>query len=125
MHAHRPSRSAKGGSRAASGIDLAAIVDPAERSMNWSVRPDGTMERFSADWHKFTGLDAMRSSGFRWQKAIHVDDVLPFLIRWARARRLGIPFEGACRLRRACDGRYGWFHVRSLPQRKDGMIMRW
>ena len=103
----------------ATEVDLGGIVN-ALPALVWTTQDDGRSDFVNRYWCEFTGLgpDVARDHG--WQRAIHPDDLTPFLDRWSRIRQSGVATEIDGRLRRF-DGEYRWFVFRpSIIEDKAG-----
>jgi PAS domain S-box-containing protein len=92
---------------AAAGIDLGRVVN-ALPALIWTTQGDGRSDFVNRYWCEYTGLlpDAALDHG--WQRAIHPDDLSPFLDSCGAIGQSGVPKEIDARLRRF-DGEYRWF----------------
>ena len=55
---------------------------------------------------------------------VHPEDISVITPQSANSISIGEPYDYECRIRRF-DGVYRWFHVRGLPYREGGRIVRW
>ncbi len=95
------------------------------RQILWIARPDGAIDFFNQPWFDYTELAFEQSEGWGWKKAIHPDDLKPFLDAWAKALQQERDCQMECRLKRA-DGAYRWHLMRALPERDhQGRILAW
>jgi PAS domain S-box-containing protein len=77
-------------------------------------------------WTEYTGLSVEQTSGAGWHRAIHPEDLARHSEKWRISIATGQPFEEEARFRRAADGEYRWFLVRSVPLRdRRGKIRKW
>jgi PAS domain S-box-containing protein len=81
----------------------------------WTALPDGSVDFINCHWQEYTGLSAERTVGSGWQAAIHPADLPRSVERWRASVAFGEPFEGEVRFRRAADGEYRWFLIKSVP----------
>jgi len=87
--------------------------------------PDGANEFVNQRWQDYTGLSQEETSGWRWEPAVHPDDLPAVLERWRSFISSGKAGEADGRLRRS-DGVYRWFLIRVEPLRDEsGNIVRW
>jgi PAS domain S-box-containing protein len=94
--------------------------------MAWTTLRDGSNAFVNRRWTEYTGLSAEDTAGSGWQGAVHPEDVEQHLRRWRASVASGEPFEDEARFRRAADGEYRWFLVRSVPLRDEqGDILKW
>ena len=92
----------------------------------WTARPDGSNEFTNRSWQEYTGLSVEETAGSGWKSAVHPDDVHQHVEKWVASAISGEPFENEARYRRAADGAYRWFLVRSVARRDEqGNILRW
>src|SRR5215470_6139691 len=86
---------------------------------------DGANEFVNQRWQDYTGLSQEKTSGWRWQVAVHPDDLPAVLERWRSFISSGNAGETEGRLRRS-DGVYRRFLIRVEPLRDEsGNILRW
>ena len=77
-------------------------------------------------WFNYTGLTMGQTLGNGWIEALHPEDQEQILPLWNRSILNGNHYEMEMRFRRASDGEYRWFMVRSLPSHNDsGQVVRW
>ena len=92
----------------------------------FTALPDGSITFVNRQWTEFTGLSAEETAGAGWQRVIHPQDLARHTAKWQISAAAGEPFEDEARFRRAADGEYRWFLVRSVPFRgEQGKILRW
>jgi PAS domain S-box-containing protein len=95
-------------------------------AMTFTALSDGRNTFVNKRWTEYTGLSVEQSSGGGWQRAIHPDDLVRHSEKWRISVATGRLFEGEARFRRATDGEYRWFLVRSVPLRDQrGKIVKW
>jgi PAS domain S-box-containing protein len=88
--------------------------------------PDGQRTFVNGRWVEYTGLTEKQALGWRWQAAVHPDDLGRVLKRWQESLASGSTLEYEARLRRGADGDYHWFQTRAVPVRdKRGKIIKW
>src|SRR5262249_27272164 len=86
---------------------------------------DGANEFVNQRWQDYTGLSQEETSGWRWQVAVHPDDLPTVLERWRSFISSGNAGEAEGRLWRS-DGVYRWFLIRVEPLRDEmGNVVRW
>src|SRR6266436_8892587 len=104
-------------------LDARLVVD-AIPGLSWSGHPDGSVESFNRRWYEYTGLSPEESFGWGWTAAVHCDDLVRLLDRWA-ARDTERRRECDVRLRRS-DGDFQWFLLRYEPVCDPaGAVVRW
>jgi PAS domain S-box-containing protein len=86
-------------------------------AMTFTTLPDGSNTFVNKRWTEYTGLAVEQSSGAGWQRAIHPEDLGRHSEKWHASVAGGQSFEDEARFRRAADGEYRWFLVRSVPLR--------
>ena len=95
-------------------------------SIVWTSQSDGAISYFNQRWSDYTGLAFEDSEGWKWQRAIHPEDLQTYLDQWSRACTAETSFENQFRLRRNLDGVYRWHLGRAVPYRNaDGVIVQW
>jgi PAS domain S-box-containing protein len=95
-------------------------------AMTFTTLSDGSCTFVNKRWTEYTGLSVEHSSGARWRSAIHAEDLARYSEKWGVSIAAGQLFEDEARFRRATDGEYRWFLVRSVPLRdRHGRIVRW
>ena len=103
---------------------LRLIIDTTP-ALIYSARPDGYIDFFNQQCLEFLGLPFEEISGWEWTKAIHADDLEPFLAKWRAALETGEPLIAESRVRRA-DGNYrGMLHRYVALVGDQGKIVRW
>jgi PAS domain S-box-containing protein len=101
--------------------ELRDVIDTIPTGVGAAL-PDGSMEFVNRRSAEYSGMD---STGFRWQAAIHPDDLRRHMDKWQASLATGEPFENEVRYRRA-DGHYRWFLVRAVALRDaHGTIRKW
>jgi PAS domain S-box-containing protein len=91
----------------------------------WTASPDGAVDFFNERWLKYSGRTLPSLLGWKWQSALHPDDVGSFIAHWREALITGQPFDREIRVRRA-DGEYRWWLIRNEPKHGDsGQIVKW
>src|SRR5262249_17503279 len=99
----------------ASDAQLRKIIDTIP-VLAFCTRADGANEFTNQRGQDYTGLSQQDTSGWRWQAAIHPDDLPAVLERWRSLIRSGDAGEAEGRLRRS-DGVFRWFLIRVEPLR--------
>ena len=103
---------------------LRLIIDTTP-ALIYSARPDGYIDFFNQQCLVFLGLPFEEISGWEWTKAIHADDLEPFLAKWRAALETGEPLIAESRVRRA-DGNYrGMLHRYVALVGDQEKIVRW
>ena len=95
-------------------------------ALAWTSTPDGSNDFVNRRWLEYTGitLGQMRDAGAT--RPFHPEDIDKHLEKWRSALATGETFENEARVRRAADGEYRWFLIRSLPLRDErGTIVKW
>jgi PAS domain S-box-containing protein len=96
---------------------------PAMTFTTWS---DGSCTFVNKRWTEYTGLSVEDTVGAGGQRAIHPEDLARHSGKWRISVTTGQVFEDEARYRRAADGEYRWFLVRSVPLRNQhGHIVKW
>jgi PAS domain S-box-containing protein len=91
----------------------------------WTALPDGAVDFFNERWLRYSGRSLESLLGWKWQSAVHPDDVEAFLADWRATLVSGEPLEREIRVQRA-DGEYHWWLIRNEPKRDEtGRIVRW
>lgn len=85
----------------------------------WSARPDLSCDFVSRAWLEFTGFTAEQALGHGWSRALHPEDLAPWLDACVRAFDAREPFTLEYRLRRR-DGEYRWLLDRATPRYETG-----
>ena len=92
----------------------------------WAAQPDGTVDYYNQQWHRYTGMPEEGTGDASWEPVLHPDDLAVTHETWSRATRTGEPYEMEYRIKRASDGAYHWFLGRGLPIKDAaGSIVRW
>jgi PAS domain S-box-containing protein len=95
-------------------------------AMTFTTLPDGSSTFVNKRWTEYTGLSVGETAGAGWERAVHPEDLPRHSEKWRVSIATGHPFEDESRFRRASDGEYRWFLVRSVPLRDEhGKILRW
>ena len=91
----------------------------------WTALPDGYIDYLNQRWREYTGLSLTEAGGWRWQVAIHPEDVAGLVEYWISVLASGKPGETEARLRRF-DGEYRWFLFRGVPlYNAAGKLVKW
>jgi PAS domain S-box-containing protein len=92
----------------------------------WTGRVDGWVDYFNERFFDYTGLTLEESEGWRWQAALHPEDLRLCLQRWNNALATGERLEVECRVR-GRDDIYRWHLLRALPlrDRRTGGVKSW
>ena len=95
-------------------------------AMAWSASPDSSCTYVNKNWTEYTGLSLEETVGSGWLRAVHQQDAEQHLSSWQKSVATGQPFQNEVRFRRATDGQYRWFTVRSVPllDEQSG-ILKW
>ncbi len=108
----------------ASELRLKTLVDGVPQLV-WRAADGGHWSWASPQWQTVTGQTPAQSAGLGWLDAVHPDDRLASLDRWAHAGERGT-LEMEHRLRDHASGQYRWFQTRASPVRQDdGTIVEW
>jgi PAS domain S-box-containing protein len=95
-------------------------------AMTFTALSNGFCIFVNKRWTEYTGLSVEQTSGAGWQRAVHPEDLVRHSEKWRTSVATGRLFEDETRFRRAADGEYRWFLVRSVPLRdQHGKIIRW
>ena len=95
--------------------ELSHIVD-ALPALVWTARADGYADFLNQRWCEYTGLPFDEALGWKWQRAIHPDDLPMLLECWEAIVASGEPGELQARIKRS-DGAYRWFQFSACPLR--------
>lgn len=91
----------------------------------WRAVDSGHWTWASRQWRDYTGQSETDSEGWGWLDPVHADDRPIAREAWSRAAEQG-GFEIEVRIRRANDGAYRWFQVRTAPITDErGQIVEW
>jgi PAS domain S-box-containing protein len=90
--------------------------------MTWHARPDMSCEHVNRAWLEYTGYTLEQALGEGWSRALHPEDLAPWLDTCVRAFDERKPFEIEYRLRRR-DGEYRWFCDRAAPRYAEGVFV--
>lgn len=93
----------------------------------WISNAQGETEYVNRQWLEYSGLTVEQSrNAQKVREFYHPEEVQTILEHWAIAQATQHPFEMEARLRRASDGAYRWFLMRSTPVLDDqGQVLRW
>ena len=95
-------------------------------AMVWSASPDGSVDFINRRWQEVTGLSPGESLGWKWERAIHPEELERYLSKWRASLATGQQFETELRLRGAQGGDYRWFMESGVPLKDDqGKIRKW
>jgi diguanylate cyclase (GGDEF)-like protein/PAS domain S-box-containing protein len=89
---------------------------------------DGSVVYCNRAWFDYTGLSEGKTYAGDWHSAIHPDDTPGFAATWLDVMVRGADHERETqlRLRRASDGMFRWFAVRTTPVRDaTGATVKW
>jgi len=91
----------------------------------WTTDAEGMLTYISPSVLSYTGLTAGQINSDGWLPALHPDDRMEHMEKWAHSLQTGEPFLLEHRHRRH-DGVYRWHLTRAIPQRDpDGKIQMW
>src|SRR6202521_5064384 len=94
-------------------------------ALAWTSLADGSPDFVNRRWLEYTGVSPEQMQGL-WTRPFHPEDIDRHLDKWRSALATGETFENEARVRRAADGEYRWFLIRSLPLRDEsGNIVKW
>ncbi|HTD36977.1 MAG TPA: SpoIIE family protein phosphatase [Candidatus Limnocylindrales bacterium] len=92
----------------------------------WTLDRHGKLDFVNERWTAYTGLALDESASERRDEVFHPDDRPSLLGRWREAQAVREPFELDCRIRRAADGAFRWFRIRTAPALEDdGELAGW
>jgi hypothetical protein len=93
----------------------------------WVVNANNELEYVNQQWCDYAGLtleQARKRESF--SLVIHPEDIQSTYQQWAKSLATGTPYEKECRLKRASDGVYRWFLVRTMPVKDEqGRVIQW
>lgn len=90
----------------------------------WTANGDGYIDWYNDRWCDYTGQTPDEALGWGWQTVHHPDDLPDVMGCWAHSLATGEPFAMEFRLL-GKDGVYRWFLTRSVPERRNGVVVRW
>lgn len=91
----------------------------------WTAGPDGTVNYFNRRREEYDGLSRDDNGSWRWEGALHPDDVQPTLEAWSEALTTGEVYEVTHRVR-CLDGTDRWLLSRAVPlSDESGRIVKW
>ena len=91
----------------------------------WRAVDSGHWTWASRQWRDYTGQSEAASEAWGWLEPVHPDDRPIAREAWSHAVERG-GFEIEIRIRRASDGAYRWFQVRTTPIRDEGgTLVEW
>lgn len=93
----------------------------------WISNAQGKIEYVNRQWLEYSGLTAEQSRDPQIAAEFHhPEEIQAVFEQWAIAQETQQPFEIEARLRRAADGVYRWFLIRSVPALDEqGQVLRW
>jgi PAS domain S-box-containing protein len=91
----------------------------------WSNLADGSNDFSNQGWQDYTGISSEGARGWRWQAAVHPEDLPKLMTTWLEMVSAGKAGEFETRLRRH-DGVFHWFLCRIDALRDEsGRVVRW
>src|SRR3984893_5449004 len=95
-------------------------------ALAWTSLADGSNDFVNRRWLEYTGISLEQMQRAGTTTPFHPEDIEEHLDKWRSALATGEPFENEARVRRAADGEYRWFLIRSLPLHDErGNIIKW
>ena len=95
-------------------------------ALAWTSLADGSNDFVNRRWLEYTGISLEETQRTGTTAPFHPEDIDEHLDKWRSALATGETFENEARVRRAADGEYRWFLIRSLPLRDErGNIVKW
>jgi PAS domain S-box-containing protein len=95
-------------------------------ALAWTSLADGSNDFVNRRWLEYTGISLEQMQHAGTTTPFHPEDIDKHLDKWRSALATGDTFENEARVRRAADGEYRWFLIRSLPLRDEsGNIVKW
>ncbi|HEY9876767.1 MAG TPA: PAS domain S-box protein, partial [Candidatus Obscuribacterales bacterium] len=93
----------------------------------WVVNADDKLEYVNKQWCNYAGLTLEEGRSREIASlVIHPDDVESVYQQWAESIATKTPYQRECRLKRASDGAYRWFLVRTMPVKDEqDRVIRW
>lgn len=86
--------------------------------MTWTNLPGGEVDYYNQQWYDYTGLTREETQKWRWEKALHPDDLQTTTEKFTASLKSGEIFEVENRYKRA-DGSYRWHLNRAVPLRDE------
>ncbi len=106
------------------GSELRLAIDTIP-GLVWTALPEGHIDFLNRRWLEYTGLTLEQASGWRWEMAVHPEDLSDLSAYWRSVLVAGAPGETEARLRRF-DGEYRWFLFRAVPlYDEEGRLVKW
>ncbi|MBI4914211.1 MAG: PAS domain S-box protein [Acidobacteria bacterium] len=91
----------------------------------WTAGPDGMVDYFNRRREEYVGLSRDENGSWRWEGALHPDDVQPTLEAWGEALATGEVYEITHRVR-CLDGSHRWLLSRAVPlPDASGCVVKW
>jgi PAS domain S-box-containing protein len=91
----------------------------------WTLDRDGALDFVNERWIAYTGLTLEETAGRERRRVLHPADRPIMARRWREASAAREPFELYGRIRRAADGAFRWFHIRTAPAFESGELAGW
>ncbi|MDX2100876.1 MAG: PAS domain-containing protein [Leptolyngbyaceae cyanobacterium bins.59] len=93
----------------------------------WISNAQGETEYVNRQWLEYSGLTVEQSRDpQKVAEFFHPEEAQVASEQWAIAQVTQQPLEVEARLKRACDGMYRWFLIRSVPiLDEQGQVLRW
>jgi two-component system CheB/CheR fusion protein len=84
----------------------------------WQAEGNGSMVFFNKHWYEYTGLTPEETYGWKWQQAIHPDDLNESLKAWEHSIETGEPFLFEHRFKHH-NGYYRWHIGRAQAMKNE------
>jgi len=111
--------------------DLKIVTDRRYRNLAeaipqivWTTNELGVVTYFNQRWFEYTGQLASEAVGDGWKRAVHPEDLPPYVAKCESSLGGAEVFELELRLRRA-DGQYRWHLCRAVPEHVDAEFSGW
>jgi PAS domain S-box-containing protein len=94
--------------------------------MVWTVDRHGKLDFVNQRWIAYTGLSLEETQGAGRRRVLHPDDRPLMAAEWHAAEADVRAFDTRCRIKRASDGAFRWFAIRSAPAfEPNGALAGW
>ncbi|KJS29358.1 MAG: hypothetical protein VR64_21310 [Desulfatitalea sp. BRH_c12] len=91
----------------------------------WTAQPDGQVDYYNKRYEEYGGIEKISDGIYRWEPALHPEDVAPTIKAWQDACRSGRLYQIEHRVHMQ-DGSYRWHLSRAIPiHNAEGCVIKW